>query len=108
MTSALQEIPPPSFSEVARRLKSGRDTLDRKLPQLSKLLHDRYEDYLKQSRMNNHRELYVAIRNAVTELQKNDSSISKNNIKKNLSRGWNDKVFKETYRRVINEFNAES
>ena len=108
MRLALQEAPPPSFSEVARRLKSGRDTLDRKLPQLSKLLHKRYKDYLNESMLNNHQELYLVVRDAVTKLQKNGSSISENNIKKNLSRGWNDKVFKETYRRVINEFSAES
>lgn len=108
MRSSLQETPAPSFSEIARRLKCKRDTLNAKLPALSKSLHERFENYVEESRLKNHLELYNAINNAVIKLQENNLPISENSIKKNLSRGWNDKVFKETYHRVINEFNSET
>jgi hypothetical protein len=55
MKSALREKPVPSFSEVARRIKCNRETLNKKLPKLSAKLHKKYADYVKESREQNNR-----------------------------------------------------
>jgi transcriptional regulator with XRE-family HTH domain len=100
MKSALEENPPPSFSEIARRIKCNRETLDKKLPELSKSLHERYKNYLGENRKNNHRELYNAIKNAIIKLQMKQSSVTENSVRKHLPRKWNDIAFKDTYRKV--------
>ncbi|MGC2238003.1 MAG: TniQ family protein [Pyrinomonadaceae bacterium] len=103
MKLALTESPPPSFSEVARRLKCNRETLNKKLPELSKSLHKRYEDYLEESKKNNRIELYNAVKNAIEILQKERVPISENKVKKHLPRKWNDRNFKEIYRLIKQE-----
>lgn len=108
MKAALEKIPAPSFSEVARKLKCTRGTLDKKLPQLSKSIHTKYENFIKTNRKSNHTELYNAVKDAVLKLQKNKAAISENQVKKNLPRKWNDEIFKKTYCYVLDELDLST
>lgn len=103
LKAALQEYPPPSFSQVAKRLNCKRGTLDRRLPELSKLLHEKYKSYLTESQRLNRQELYSSVKNVISELQKDNLTISENRVKKNLKRKWREKNFKEVYREILKE-----
>lgn len=107
MKAALKELPPPSYSEIAGRLKCTRDNLNKKMPELSKLLHARYASYIKTEKNTNRQELYNAVKQAILQLREVGHSITENQVKKNLPRKWNDQSFKKTYRMVVNEFNLE-
>ena len=100
---ALQVNPPPSFSQVAKKLHCKRGTLDRRLPELSKSLHEKYKSYLTESQRLNRQELYSSIKNVISELQKDNLTISENRVKKNLKRKWSEKNFKEVYWEILNE-----
>lgn len=100
---ALQENPPPSFSQVAKELHCKRGTLDKRLPELSKSLHEKYKSYLTESQRLNRQELYSSIKNVISELQKDNLTISENRVKKNLKRKWSEKNFKEVYREILKE-----
>lgn len=100
---ALQEDPPPSFSQVARKLHCKRGTLDRKLPELSKSLHEKYKNHLNDNQRLNRQELYSSVKVVISELQKDNLPISQNQVKKNLERKWNERKFKEIYQEILNE-----
>jgi transcriptional regulator with XRE-family HTH domain/predicted DNA-binding protein YlxM (UPF0122 family) len=100
LKSALKEKPPPSFSEVARRLKCSRTTLYKKFPKLSVKLHEKYESSLKIIRDKNKQEMYDEIALIIDELQAGQKSVTENAVRKLLKRKWNDKNFKKAYQEI--------
>ena len=90
---ALKEVPAPSFSEIARRLKCSRTTLNTKFPNLSKRLHKRYKDHLDKKRKANLQTLRKTIKQTINELRKQLLPVSANSVRKNMPRKWNDETF---------------
>lgn len=84
MKSALREIPVPSFSEVARRIGCTRETLNKKFPEMSTKLHQKYADFIKEIREENKRDLYEVIIKMVMKLQSHGKPITENSIRKLL------------------------
>lgn len=105
---ALGENPPPSFSEVARRLECTREKLRKKLPELSESLNRRYGNYLKTSRQENIQNLHSEVRKVLINLQKENTTISINKVEKLLPRKWNDENFKAAYRLITKEMNLKT
>jgi predicted nuclease with TOPRIM domain len=101
MNSALEENPPPSFSEVARRIGCTRENLKKKLPELSEALNQRYKSYLTKTRSENLQLLHEEIEKAVMKLQDEKNFVSMNKVKALLPRKWNDRNFKSAYRKVM-------
>lgn len=108
MNSALEENPPPSFSEVARRIGCTRENLSKKLPELSEALTRRYESHLVQIRNENLQILHEEIKKAITKLQDENNFISMNKVKALLPRKWNDKNFKSACRKVMQSMNLKA
>jgi F0F1-type ATP synthase membrane subunit b/b'/transcriptional regulator with XRE-family HTH domain len=108
MQQALNEDPPPSFSEVARRLSCTRENLKKKLPKLSASLNEKYKDYLKNSRQQNEQQLHDELRKVLTSLQNENATISMNKVEKLLPRKWNDKNFKAGYKLTTKEMNLKT
>jgi DNA-binding Lrp family transcriptional regulator len=107
MRAALEENPPPSFSEVARRIGCTRENLRKKIPDLSADINRRYEDYLFVSRKENLAHLEWEVRKAFIKLQNENEIISMNKVKEMLPRKWNDKNFKNAYRMISEEMKLE-
>lgn len=107
MRAALEENPPPSFSEVARRIDCTRENLRKKLSDLSADLNRRYKNYLFVSREENLNYLQEEVRKIFTKLQNENAVISMNKVKEMLPRKWNDKNFKTAYRMISEEMNFE-
>lgn len=107
MRAALEENPPPSFSEVARRVGCTRENLRKKLPDLSADINRKYEDYLFLSRKENLAHLEEGIRKVFMKLQNENAVISMNKVKDMLPRKWNDKNFKNAYRMISEEMNLK-
>lgn len=101
MNSALDENPPPSFSEVARRIGCTRENLRMKIPELSDALNRRYKSHLTKTRSENLQLLHEEIKKAVMKLQDEKNFVSMNKVKALLPRKWNDKNFKSAYRKVM-------
>lgn len=108
MNSALEEIPPPSFSEVARRIVCTRENLKKKLPELSGKINLRYKNHLIETRSENLRLLNDEIKKAVLKLQRENNFISMNKVKALLPRKWNDKNFKNAYRKILQSMNLKT
>jgi transcriptional regulator with XRE-family HTH domain len=100
---SLKEEPPPSFSEVARRLKCSRGTLNKKFPSLATAVHERYEMYLIISRANNYLDLHKSVKKIILELKQEGQSISANKVRKRLQKRGNDKNFKNIYQQAMSE-----
>lgn len=103
--ATLDESPPPSFSEVARRIGCTRENLSKKLPELSAALNQRYKSHLIILRLENIQQLHYEVRNAVKKLQNKNTIISMNKVRKMLPRKWNDKNFKNAYRMILKDLN---
>lgn len=108
MQAALEEIPPPSFSEVARRVGCTRENLKKKLPELYVSLSRRYESHLLILRGENIRQLHDEIKKAFIKLQIENAVISIYKVMKLLPRKWNEKNFKIAYRMVLEELNPKT
>ena len=100
LKSALKEKPTPSFSEVARRLKCSRNSLNKRFPELSAELHKKYEASLKELREKNQREMHEEIIRVINELENQQKSVTENAVRKLLDRKWNDKNFKTAYKEI--------
>jgi DNA-binding transcriptional regulator YhcF (GntR family) len=100
LKSALKEKPIPSFSEVARRLKCSRETLNKKLPKLSTKYHKKYAEFLKKSSEQNKQEMNEEIRQVISELINQQESFTENAVRKLMKRKWNDKNFKLAYNEI--------
>jgi transcriptional regulator with XRE-family HTH domain/F0F1-type ATP synthase membrane subunit b/b' len=100
LKSALKEKLIPSFSEVARRLKCSRETLNKKLPKLSTKYHKKYAEFLKKRSEQNKQEMNEEIRRVINELVNQQESVTENAVRKLLKRKWNDKNFKLAYQEI--------
>lgn len=101
LKSALREKPTPSFSEIARRLKCSRNSLNKKFPELSAKLHKKYESSLKVFREKNQRAMYEEIVRVINKLENQQKSVTENAVRKLLDRKWNDKNFKTAYKEIV-------
>gem|GEM_PF-2101130 len=101
LKSALKEKPTPSFSEVARRLKCSRNSLNKKFPKLAAKLHKKYEADLNDLRKKNQQTMYEEISRVINELENQQKSVTENAVRKLLDRKWNDKNFKTAYKEII-------
>lgn len=103
---ALKEELTPSFSEVARRLKCSRTTLNIKFPELSAELHRKYKSALKTIRDKNKQEMHKEIAETIHKLQNQQKSATESAVRKLLKRKWNDKKFKQAYKIIcLKEYN---
>jgi len=106
LNSALAEHPPPSYSEVARRIGCTRENLKKKLPELSKIVNKRYKNHIAIFREENNRQLHEEIRRALLDLRMNGSPVSMNKVRNLLPRKWNDARFKTAYALVAAEMSS--
>lgn len=108
MLAALNEEPPPSFSEVARRLGHKRDFVLAKFPELSKAVTSRYLHYTKVLRKEKAERLRYAIREAIKQLVASGLNTSearvKNLVKQSIPNLGRDILFKQALREVKAKF----
>jgi hypothetical protein len=108
LKAALNEEPPPSFSEVARRLDHKRDFVRRKFPELSKMIASRYLHYTKVLRKEKAERLRREIRKAIPQLSASGLNASEARvralIKQTLPNLGRDSLFKQALREVKVEF----
>lgn len=108
MIAALNEEPPPSFSEVARRLGHKRDFVRAKFPELSKAVTSKYLHYTKVLRKEKAERLRYAIREAIKQLVALGLNTSearvKNLVKQSLPNLGRDILFKQALREVKAKF----
>jgi hypothetical protein len=103
----LTEYPPPSFSEVARRLGHTREFVRRKFPELSNAIVTRYTHY--QTALRN--EMSVRLRHAITvaaqQIIASGEYVSearvRNRVKEHLKKIGRDSLFKQALREVKRE-----
>ena len=104
LKAALIEEPPPSFSEIARRLKRKRDFVRRKFPELSKAITARYMHYQSALRNENARKLRTVIREAVGKITASGLYVSearvKDHAKQQLPKLGRCSLFKQALREV--------
>jgi AcrR family transcriptional regulator len=104
LKAALNEEPPPSFSEVARRLDHERDFVRRKFPELSKMIASRYLHYTKVLRKEKAERLRREIRKAIPQLSASGLNASearvKALVKQTLPNLGRDSLFKQALREV--------
>jgi len=104
LKAALDEEPPPSFSEIARRLGHKREFVRRKFPELSTIITSRYLHYMKVLRKEKADRLRHEIRKAIPQLSAAGLNASEARVKAlvkptlpNLGR---DSLFKQALREV--------
>lgn len=97
---ALTEEPPPSISELSRRLHIKRDRINKLFPLESELLSKRSYEYIVRERKIKLLNLNKEIENIVRELQLRYIYPSENKIKDRLSSGYRDADFKKILKRV--------
>lgn len=104
LRAALKEDPPPSFSEIARRLGHNREFVRQKFPELSKALTSRYMHHTKVLRKEKAERLRHAIRDAVKQLIASGLNASERRVKKlakqHLANLGRDILFKQALREV--------
>jgi hypothetical protein len=102
--AALNEEPPSSFSEHARRLGHKRDFVRAKFPELSKAVTSRYLHYTKVLRKEKAERLRRAIRKAIKQLVASGLNASearvKSRVKQDLPNLGRDIHFKQALREV--------
>jgi hypothetical protein len=81
LNAALIEEPPPSFSEVARRLRRKRDFVRLKFPELSKAITARYKHYQGALRKEHAERLRNVLREAVGQIMATGLYISEARVK---------------------------
>lgn len=108
LKAALDEEPPPSFSEMARRLGHKRDFVRQKFPELSKIITSRYLHYMKVLRKEQAERLQHEIRKAISHLSASGLNASEARVRElvklNLPRLGRDILFKQALREVKAEF----
>ena len=100
---ALKEKPMPSFSEIARRLNCKRETLNRRLPELSAKLHKEYKNSIKKVQELKKKQMRDEIIQLINQLENQQKPVSENAVRKLLKRKWNDKTFKKIYKELTNQ-----
>lgn len=103
LKSALKEKPTPSFSEVARRLNCRRENLNKRLPKLSAKLHKKFKRSIKKVQEQNKKQLCEEITRIINQLENQQKSVTENAVRKLLTKKWNDKNFKEAYKRITDQ-----
>lgn len=107
LKAALVEEPPPSFSEIARRLKRKRDFVRRKFPEFSKAITARYKHYQSALRKEHARRLRSVIREAVGKITASGLYVSearvKDHAKQQLPKLGRGSLFKQALREVKSE-----
>jgi hypothetical protein len=104
----LNEYPPPSFSEVARRLGHTREFVRRKFPKLSTAIVSRHLHYQAALRKETASRLHHAVRAAVQEIIASEQYVSeakvREHIRRHLPKLGRDSLFKQALREVKLEF----
>lgn len=104
LKAALDEEPPPSFSEMARRLGHKRELIRQKFPELSKTITSRYLHYMKVLRKEKAERLRHEIRKAIPQLSASGLNASEARVralvKQNLPALGRDSLFKQALREV--------
>lgn len=112
LQSALIEEPPPSFSEMARRLGHKRDFLRRKFPELSQAIVSRHLYYRTSSHKEKAKKLREEIRKAVQQLSSAGLHVSEAKVRervgKHLPRLGRSSLFKKALREVKAEMGTDS
>lgn len=101
---ALVEEPPPSFSEVARRLNHKRDFVAQKFPELSKAIVSRYLYYRTALRRENAERLRHEIRRAICDITASHLYVSEARVKAHIGQHLpnigRDSLFKQALREI--------
>jgi transcriptional regulator GlxA family with amidase domain len=84
LQEALSEDPPPSLSEIAKRLQHSRDFMRRKFPQLSEAIVVRYTQYQTALRKERADALRQLIREAVKHIATSGLYVSSARVKEYL------------------------
>jgi hypothetical protein len=104
---ALVAQPPPSFSEVARRLDHNREFIRRKFPELSKAITSRYIKHRDAYRKEKVEQLRNEIRAAINQITASELYVSearvREHVKKRLPSLGRDSLFKQALRAVKTE-----
>jgi DNA-binding Lrp family transcriptional regulator len=112
LRAALVEDPPPSFSEVARRLNHKRDFVRGKFPELSKAVTVRYLNYQSVLRKDKAQRLRRVIREATEQILAAGLYVSEARVKeyarRHLPNLGRDSLFKEALREVKSEMGLTS
>jgi hypothetical protein len=103
MEKALTENPPPSFSEVSKRLQKTKETLRRNLPELSKKIVERRKKYQKQMVNQRRQEISKQIKRILKSLQKDNIRITHKKVWKLLSVKCEFSIFAEILRQAKKE-----
>ena len=103
MDAVITEYPPPSVSQVARRLKITRGHLRTKFPTQHETIADRFKKYTFRERKRTLEQLEMEIETAVREILKENMYPSEEKIKARLSCGYNDGNFKKVLFKVKNK-----
>lgn len=93
-STLLNEDPPPSISEVSRRLEISRSHFRKKFPELRKILRSRCQEHANRRRNERLDRIESEIRAAVSELVALNAYPSEDKIKARLSAGCNGATFK--------------
>ena len=105
--NTLTEYPPPSFSEVVRRLGHTREFVRRKFPELSKAIVTRYTHYQAALRSEMSVRLRHTIRVAAQQIIASGEYVSearvRNRVKEHLKKIGRDSLFKQALREVKRE-----
>ena len=104
LQAALLEEPPPSFSEVARRLDHNREFVRKKFPELSKAVASRYLYHQAALRKERAKRLHQEIRDAIRCITAKGLYVSearvKEYIKPHLHHLWHSSLFKQALHRI--------
>jgi transcriptional regulator with XRE-family HTH domain len=107
LQKALAEDPPPSFSEVARRLNHSREFVRRKLPELSKAISSRYKEYNKLRSEENNKRLWREVEEAVHSIVEEGLYVSEQRVRGRLSKRWNEPTFKKVLHTIKRNLGLE-
>lgn len=105
MKSVMVEIPPPSASQIAKRLKITRNRFQEKFPNQYKIIVSRFSEYTLQKRKNTFRKLEMEVEAIVRQVVAENIYPSEETVKARLSCGYNDGNFKKVLLKVRHQIN---
>jgi transcriptional regulator with XRE-family HTH domain len=103
MEAALVEEPPPSFSEVMRRLNLTRGFIAHKFPELSRAVAARYMEYSRAAARERKNQLHQAVTDAMKAIHTQGLYVSEQRVLSRLSNPVYGKTLKKILRKVKRE-----